>query len=357
MTPVDTSLLDKIITEANKKYGEQVIHAGDETVPVYRIPWDSLELNLATYGGAPMGRVIRLWGGPSSCKTLLALGLAKQAQQHRSERFPDGLTVAYYNTEGTYDPVFTRDVMGVDISKPAFTVVEKNIIEDVSRNLDSLLHAVHVHIIDSTTYATSIHRVDAKKESRQPGLDAQAWKDAMRTAELNMDKEENMIIVISHETIDFNTGASRAQGSKMLDFASSMTIKTRSAKKLYRTEPGGPLSETRPKQGNDELTGTHRIDGYYLEAEVVKSKVCRPFGKANMIFDLDILAFDRQFELMKAGIFLGVIEKSGSYYKIPTSDKTIHGEPKLKDRIAQDDVLVMAIYQAASKYMRESAYA
>lgn len=354
MSPVDTSLLDSIIAEANKKYGEEVIHPGDKTAPVYRIPWDSLELNLATYGGAPMGRVIRLWGGPSSCKTLLALGLAKQAQQHRSDRFPSGLTVAYYNSEGTYDPVFTRDIMGVDIKKPAFTIIEKNVIEDISRNLDSLLSAVHIHIIDSTSFAQSVHQLGKKKESRQPGLDAQAWKDALRSAEFHMDKEENMIIVISHDAVDFNTNASKAQGAKVIDFASAMTIKTRKAKNLYRTSPGGPLTDTRPKDGNDVLTGTHRIDGYFLEAEVVKSKVCRPFGKANMIFDLDSLKFDRPFELLKAGVYLGVIEKSGSYYKIPTSDKTIHGEPKMKACLTEDDALVMAIYGAAQDYYQAS---
>lgn len=355
--PVDSSLLPQIVAEAKKRYGGvEVIHSGDTTQPVYRIPWDSLELNLATYGGAPMGRMIRCWGGPSSCKTLQALLMARNAQQHRSERFPDGLTVAYYNIEGTYDPVFTRNVLGLDIAEPKFMVVEGQIIEEISRSLDALLHAINIHIIDSTSFAQSTHIADAKKESNQPGFDAKAWRRALQSAEQNMDKQENMVIYISHDTVDFHTGALKAQGGRTLDFASSMTLKHRQAKKLYR-RPDGTLGETRPKEGNDDLTGSHRVDGYELEIEVIKSKVCRPFGKARLIYDIANSSFDKSFELFKAGVFLGVIQKSGSHYSIPTSDKSIHGEPKMKARLMEDDALVMAIFSAANDYISENAYA
>lgn len=355
--PVDPSLTDSIIAAAKKRYqGLETIHAGDAMPPVYRIPWDSIELNLATYGGAPMGRMIRPWGGFSSCKTLMALGLAKQAQQHRSERFPDGLTIAYYNIEGTYDPLFTRDAMGVDISKEKFIVIEGGLIEDVSRNLDAMLAARHIHIIDSVSFAQSVHGFTAPKEGRQPGFDAIAWKNALRSAEMNMDKRENMIILIDQERVDFRTGASKPAGSKVIDHASSMSLYHRQSKKLYRL-PSGELTDTRPKLGNDDLTGSHRVDGMIVEIEVNKSKVCRPFGKAMLKYDVDEMAFDKMFELKKAGLFLGVIEQSGSYFKVPTSDKTLHGDPKLTERLAEDDVLVMKIYEEANNYYRTAAYA
>lgn len=355
MSPVDTSQLDAIIAAANKRFKDtSPIHTGDQTQPVYRIPWDSLEMNLATYGGAPMGRIIRLWGGYSSGKTLNLWGLAKQAQQHRSERFPDGLIVAYYNVEGTYDPVFTRDMMGVDIEK--LVIVEGTLIEDISTKLDALLHAAHIHIIDSVSMAQSVHSFTASKESRQPGLDAVAWKNALRSAEENMDKQENMIAIVQHAVVDFKTTALKPQGGSMANFANAMSLKHRQATKLYRTE-GGDWTDKRPQKGNDDLTGTHKVDGYEIEIEVDKSKVCRPFGKARLRLDLDTISYDKMFELKKAGLFLGVIEQSGSFFRVPTSDKSIQGQAKLEERLAQDDALVMEIYRAAGKYMTDKVYA
>lgn len=354
--PVDHTQLDTIIAAATKRMqGNQRIHSGDEIPPVYRIPFSSLELNLATFGGAPMGRMIRLWGGKSSCKSMIAWGLARMAQQHRSDRFPDGLTVCYHNIEGAYDPIYVRDKMGVDIAKPKLVVAEGAIIEDVSRNLDALLHAVNIHIIDSASFAMSVHAFEAAKESRQPGFDAIAWKNAFKTAEENMDKRENMIVVIDQVRTDFKTGAEKAAGGNVPDHHSSLSLHHRHARKLYRVN--GELQETRPKQGNDDLTGGHRIDGYEIEIEVNKSRVCRPFGKARLRFDIDELAFDQAFELKKAGLFLDVIQQSGAYYKVPTSEKSIQGEAKLKAKLAEDPFLVQMIHEAAKDYMEKAVYA
>lgn len=354
--PVDHSQLDSIIAAANKRMkAVDNVHFGNTTQPVYRIPWDSLELNMATYGGAPMGRIIRCWGGFSSGKTLNLWGLVKQAQQHRSDRFPDGLICAYYNIEGTYDPIFTRDMMGVDIDK--LVLIEGTIIEDISDKLDALLHAAHIHIIDSVSFAQSVHVFTANNESQQPGFDAKAWKNALRSAEENMDKNENMIAIVQHGAVEFKTGAQKPAGGQMANYANAMSLKHRQATKLYRGADG-KLTDTRPQKGNDDLTGTHKVDGYEIEIEVDKSKVCRPFGKARLRLDLETISYDKMFELKKAGLFLGVIEQSGSFFKIPTNNgKSIQGTAALEERLAGDAALVTEILTAADRYMKEKVYA
>lgn len=353
MSPVKVDQLDNVLATVKKRFnGAETIRAGNETPDVYRIPWDSLELNLATFGGAAMGRMIRLWGGFSSCKSLSALGLAKQAQQHRSEAFPNGLTVAYYDVEGTFHSGFARDKMGVNIDKPHFMVVEGSIIEDIVRKAEQLMGAIHIHIIDTASYAQSVHSYSKNKDSRQPGFNSQAWGDGLKALEESMDKRENMIVIIDQERVDFKTGGSKAAGGKVIDHAASQSLKFRQAKALYRNA-AGELTDTRPKEGNDELTGTHRKDGYIVEVEVVKSKVCRPFGKANMKFDVDNASFDRFFELQKAAIFLGVVEQAGSYYKVQGESKAMHGEKQFAARLAEDTGLVMQIYSAAAKYCRD----
>lgn len=353
--PVDPSLLNTIIAASTKRMnGVQNIHSGDSIPPVYRIPFDSLELNLATYGGAPMGRMMRIWGPKSSCKSMIAWGIAKNAQQHRSEKFPDGLTVCYHNCEGAYDPVYVRDVMGVDISEGKLVVSEGAIIQDVSRNLDALLHAINVHIIDSASFCQSAHKFAADKESRQPGLDAVAWGDALTAAEENMDKQENLIIIIDQARVDFKTGALKVAGGMAADHASSMTLKCVASKKLYRV--GDELVSTRPQKANDPLSGSHRVDGREIDIEVEKSRVCRPFGKAHLTFDIDKLAFDKIEQLKKAALFLGVIEQSGAFFKVPGLEKSIQGAPKLKAHLEQDWELAGTIMRAADDYIKRAGY-
>ena len=297
--------------------------------------------------------------------TMSAWGLVKMAQQHRSVFFPEGLHTTYYNVEGTYDPVFTAE-LGVDTDR--VEIVDCNIIEDLGRHLEAMFTVSHIHIIDSTSFAESSLEADANLGESRPAADARAWKQVLKRMERKMDKGDpsegrpgekgyrparpgdNMVILISHETVDFKTTAVKPVSGKTIGHASSMSLHYRQAKKLYRGEEGGKLTDTRPKTGNDPLTGGHRINGAEIEIEVNKSKVCRPFGKARRILDYDTLQFDNAFEWFKAGVFLGVIEKSGNFYKFPDSDKSINGAATAQEHLANDPSVVAAIQTACNDY-------
>lgn len=372
MSKVDPSELDAIRKAAKKRFGEQTMYKGNELPATLKIPFDSIELNLATFGGAPMGRMLHFWGGPSSGKSLCAMSIARSAQNFRNEQFPNGMTVCLYNVEGTYDSDFAAEI-GVDTD--AVEIVNCGIIEDIGRHLDVLLPAAHIHIIDSTSFAEAALYAKAKKDDSRPGADARAWKMVLKEAEQVMDKgepeevddkgkvisprrdAENMIILISHETTDFNSGARIPVASKAIGHASSMSLFFRQAKKLYRTTEGGPLSDTRPKTGNDPLTGGHRVNGVEVEIEVVKSKACKPFGKARRILDYDTITFDNTFEIFKAGIFLKVINQSGSFYKVDGADKSYQGEEKMKDALKADSSIAMKIFAAADAYCKNGGFA
>lgn len=361
MSPVDITQLDAIRAAAKKKFGEETIHNGSIMPAIYKVPFDSVELNLATFGGAAMGRMMQLWGGPSSGKTLSAWGIVKMAQQISDEFFPDGLHTTYYNVEGTYDPVFTRQ-LGVDTDR--VEIIDCNIIEDIGRHVEAMFLASHIHIIDSTSFAESELEARADLGDSRPAADARAWKQVLRHLERVMDKGEpsdgnnpgrpgdNMVILISHETVDFKTNAIKPVSGKTIGHASSMTLHYRQAKKLYRSSPGERLTDTRPQKGNDPLTGGHRINGAEIEIEVTKSKVCRPFGKARRTLDYDTLQFDNAAEMFKSGVFLGVIEKSNNHYTFPGHDKAIHGAPAAAEFLANDMATVSAILRACEEYYK-----
>jgi RecA/RadA recombinase len=117
---VDIDKLPEINALAKKKY-KKTFQAGSERPHITRIPFHSPELNIATGGGIPLGRMARIWGHESSGKSLTSLLLAKNAQnihliaqellesEHDLvkevgetilKRFPDGMTVCLYDVEG-----------------------------------------------------------------------------------------------------------------------------------------------------------------------------------------------------------------------------------------------------------------
>lgn len=347
--PVNPDSLNEILVAAARRFGDNSIRMGDQTPPVRMISWGSIEMDLATHGGAPMGRMIRPWGGYHSCKSLCAWGLTREAQVQ-------GLTVAYYNIEGQYDKDFTRDQMGVDVEK--LIVVEKSMIEEVGVKLQALLGAAHIHILDSVSMAVAKQQFEKDPSSNSPrGAKARAWGEILYDTQERMDGEENMIVLIDQIRRNQQYGHEQPAASEIFDHASSLSLHHRKVRNLYR-DSSGQLSDSRPKTTNVETLGDEiLVDGLEIGIEVNKSRVCRPFGKARLHLDLDTMQFDRAYEMAKVGQWLGVIEKNGAYYKIPTSDKAIHGIPKLKQRIQEDDSLIMQIYQAKKHYLERKVAA
>lgn len=350
--PVDPDLLPEIMAAAQKRFGGIAsIKMGDEVLPVRRISTGSIELDLATWGGFPMGRMIRPWGAKSSFKSLLTWHMIIEAQR-------EGLICAYYDSEGTYDEQFVTAI-GVDTSKLILVQEFTGIIEDLVVQIQSLLSAAHVHVVDSVGHGISRERIEtAPGQKMSRASKARAWSEYIPDLESRMDKRENMIVFIDQIRTHQTHGHEINSSSNIFDHASSMDLHTRRVASLYR-DANGEFVSKKPQKGPGEaetLGGDSLIEGVEVGIEVSKSKVCRPFGKARLRWDFDRKAFDRVFELKKVGMYLGVIEQSGAFYKIPTNDKSIQGEAKLRERIGQDDALVMAIYGAKNKFLEQHGY-
>lgn len=356
--PVDASTLSEIIAAAQKRFGGiQTMRMGDELPSYKSISWGSLELDMATWGGARMGTMVRLWGKKGSLKTTMAFHLAAQAQNYKSNDFPDGLVVAYYPVESIYDEEYVAS-LGVDTSKLVVTDKFINAIEDLVIQMQGLLTAAHIHIIDSVGFGVSRERLETTPgESMSRGSKARAWTDYLPDLKSRMDRD-NMIVFIDQVRRNQKYGQDVPSSDSISAFGHDidMDLHFMPPKALYRAADGG-LVDTRPKKSNViTLGGEILTSGLEVGIEVEKSKVCRQHGKARLVWDHDQRAFDAIEQLKKVGIFLNVIGQSGGYYTIPTSDKSIHGDPKLRARISEDDALVMAIYAAKNKYLSQNGY-
>lgn len=354
--PVDPSQLDAIMAAANKRYGGATkIDFGSSTPPIKRIPWGSLAMDMATWGGAPMGRVVRPWGGKHTAKSLACWGLARNAQQYRDDQFPDGLVVAYYNAEKQFDEVFVREKMGVDTDR--LVRIDGGIIEDITYNMQVMMDVAHIHILDSIGNCISRQEFETDPDKNVPrGSRARAWSLFVRDVVERMENTENMLIVVDQIRTNQTYGHEESSGSNIWDHNSDLDMHHRKVGNLYRLADGS-LTLSKPKETNYATIGNEVIvDGFEIGVEVNKSRVCRPFNKARMRLDLATMQWDRTFELMNVGIFLGVIIKNGAYYVIDGEKKSIHGEPKLKQRLQEDSSVAMKIFAAKNKYLEDNGY-
>lgn len=361
---VDASKLTEIIANTTKQY-KTAFHKGSDYPKVVRIPFENTELNMATGGGAPMGRMTRIWGHESSGKSLTTLLLAKNAQnihlyaqellnsqydevKERAERilelYPEGMSVILYDIEGSYDKVFAER-LGVDIDK--LLVLPEQRIEVVGETLEASLQAAHVHIIDSTAGGVSIDELKAKIAEWQRGLKARVWNKVLDRFKAAI-QPENSIIFVDQVRVDQNTGALIAPGGKKMAHESSMTIQLKGAD-LYRKANGDLVTEMPQKE--DTVSGKAETVGLEIRAFCKKNRVGRQGRRAYLHYEKDKYKFDRWYELAKAARWLKIApEEKKGWYTLPDGTKA-HGQLQLGQAIQEDQDLHAKVLDEIELYI------
>jgi len=352
MSPVLPENLDQDLAKIRDKYKDaDVIHNGDEQSPVGRIPLPSPALMRVTSGGIPLGRMTRLWGSPSSGKSLISWMIIKAAQELKSKQFPKGLETCYHNIEKQYDPVFTA-ARGVDTKR--MKVSEGDIIEEVASKLQLLLGSVHVHVLDSCSQATSQDTLAKDPADWDVALEVRVWKKSLHYIHNAMDKDENAIVYVDHVSVDFKTQRERALGGKEMEHASSMSLHFRRGEHLYYDDEGLLTTYDKMKaKGIMGIAGEREADGAVIKVIVEKSRVCRPFRVAVMRLDLNTFQFDQTYELMTGAQYFdvqgGIAHHTGlpsiaqgggqgGWYTLPSGEK-VQGEKALRLKLEQDETL------------------
>ena len=329
MSPVHPENYDEIVARINRKYGAD-IKRGNEIEHPPRISTGSLELDAAMGDGIPVGRWTRFYGGYSSTKTLRALICAREAQKL-------GFTVAYYNIEKQYDPVFAAEKIGVNTEE--LTLVEGTTVEEVGEKMEGLFGVVHLHIIDSCSIAVSEDELNADIRDWRPGINARAWGKVFRRLNERFDQGANTVILIDQVRVNFRTGGEDPAGGRILDHQSSMSVMFKKGSWLWRNDDG--LLDEKANQAKG-MSGQVEPAGMEIKIRVEKSRVCRPFRTATLRLDLDAMTFDDAFELVKAAKHYGIATSpSRGYYQIDR--KKFHGEKQLRQHIARNPELIQKI--------------
>jgi recombination protein RecA len=387
--------LDKILVAASKKFGEGTVHRASESVPINRVPFVQPKLNWATEGGPAFGRFMGMAGDPGSGKTRIALELIAMAQQlprsaevsliprivyhsaladdttlsdsHRMkhlrkaellddelswlrETFPHGANAVYYNAEMQFDKVWAKKI-GVDTDR--LTIFESTTIEEIVEMMQNLYQHIPIHVVDSTSNASSLLSQKQDVGKSLMGVDARQWKVCLRDSMTSWDRSRNMGIMIHQLSTNLRTGGMQAQSTSYMRFISRLTLMFRHGKFLYLKD--GELTPIKPVGLDDRVLDDAPAQGREVFAKVDKSTICRPFREAGMQWHYNKASFVTVDDLSAMGQHYGLIQRAGTWFKIPGEESNLgQSLPGVYARIADDEELRHRIMSRALDFTAEA---
>jgi RecA/RadA recombinase len=290
---------------AQKKWGDNVAIASTlSNTGIPRISWGNIGLDIATFGGCPRGRMVRLWGHPKSAKTGSALTLVAEWQKHCSECFERGpckcknrekAGALWVDAEGrSLDNLGWMEAHGIDMSR---LIVQRpptgeqviDMIDAALRDedsgiglivLDSIAHVVSSKELDKATEDGESMAVNAKLMN----LALRKWTSAFTTKGLNNKKQPTLILLNQiRSKVGFHT-SDTMPGGRGLDFSTSLDIKFHRKDPHYILNTGTDEEPTWVDKAAGGAPGSFKPsedaqpDYVEIEYKVTESSVC-PKGR------------------------------------------------------------------------------
>lgn len=257
--------LNRIIAQINKKAGENVIgRLGKmENVATTRIPTGVPQLDTAVGGGFPVGRMVELYGLPSSGKSLIAQLVMAQAQKMGGE-------CVYVDAEGTFDPVFAK-TLGVNTDD--LVLVQMGIGEDILDSMCELLKAEPmVMVVDSI--GAMITRDESEESVEKVFMAPKARLLSKGMPKLVALNKKTLIIFINQlrkNITMFGGGGNTTMGGMALGFYASVRAEVKRDREL--------LYEGGKKSGE--------VIGQIVQFNITKNKTSQPYKTGSFKFYFD----------------------------------------------------------------------
>jgi len=283
--------IEMAVSQIEKQFGKgSIMRLGSqEKVKVEVIPTGALSLDIALgVGGIPKGRIIEIYGPESSGKTTLAIHILTEAQKK-------GEAVAFIDAEHAFDPTYATNI-GLDIdnlyiSQPDFGEQALEILETLVRSA-----AFGVIVVDSVAALTPRAEIEGEMGDSHMGLQARLMSQALRKLTAIAGKTSTTIIFLNQLRMKIG-----------IMFGNPETTTGGNALKFYASI----RMDIRQK---DKIVKDGQVIGHSRKVKIVKNKVAPPFKEAtfNMIYPMGI---DRESSILDAASDLGVVEKSGAWFK------------------------------------------
>ena len=297
--------LKDTIADIDNHFGKgTVMRMGDrENLDIPSISTGSLGLDIALgIGGIPKGRVTEIYGPESSGKTTLTLQIIAQCQK-------EGGTCAFIDAEHALDPQYAEK-LGVNVDELLLSQPDTG--EQALEVADMLVKSksVDLVIIDSVAALVPRAEIEGEMGDHHVGLQARLMSQALRKITGNIQRSGATVVFINQIRMKIGVmfgSPETTTGGNALKFYSSVRLDIRRI---------GSVKE------GDEVTGNE------TRVKVVKNKVSPPFKQAEfqIMYGLGI---NQEGEILDFGNKLGLVEKSGAFYKL---DGESIGQGKSKAR-------------------------
>lgn len=280
------------------------------------IPTGSIALDQALgINGYPRGRLVEIYGSPSSGKTTLALHAAANVQA-------GGGTVAFIDAEHAIDPRYC-EALGVDLTQVVLSQPDTG--EQGLEVADTLVRsgAVDLLVIDSVAAMVPRAEIEGEYGDSHVGLHARLWSQAMRKIVGPLEKTNTTAILINQtrDKIGVVWGSPEVTtGGKAIPFYASVRLS---------------VSRIATEKSQDEATGNR------TRVKVQKNKLAAPYRQAEFTIEYGE-GISRPAEILDYALDFGLVGKKGAWFSFG-GENVAQGRVKAIEWLKGDQLVADAL--------------
>lgn len=323
------SELEKVIQAINKDCKYQLVNKGLRYLDVKKIPFSSLRMNYALYGGIPRGHITEFAGEENGGKTTLALDVVANAQRLFEKEYNDELErlrnsdkvsdktrvqflenagcrkVVYLDAENTLDEAWMQ-TLGIDTEKMIILSPQQESAEVLFEYILQMLGTgeVGLLVIDSLGHLVSQQAFDKTIEERTYGGISMALTLFSKKASLLCSKFGTALIGINQLRDDLTSSYKTYTTTGGRGWKHACSVRLLISKGDFIDEDNGKI----PKSRADNPAGN------LVDVAVLKTKVFKPDRRRAMFTIKYDYGIDKIADIVELGLQTDVITQKGSYF-------------------------------------------
>jgi recombination protein RecA len=326
---MENETIKEALAELRKKYGEDVVvQAQDEPIAVEAIPTGCFAIDrLLGCGGLPRGRIIELYGEPSSGKSATSLFFISQMQKA-------GKMCVFIDAEYAFNSEFASNI-GVDVKK--LFVSQPATLEEAMDTVRAFIatNSIDLIVVDSVAALVPKREVEGEEMLKDSVADqARLMNKALRILTGEVARSKSVVIFINHlkEKIGVYWGEkTTTPGGKALKFYASVRLAVAKGEKIV-----GPKEQQ---------------IGNVVYVNATKNKVGFPYRKGS--FELYYASgVNQEADTLDTAAELKVVKKEGNIYSFEESKLGV-GREKAIETLKADQELYKKIRQATEVAVKE----
>lgn len=324
---------DIALKAVTKKFNEAIKVMSDKPLIINTISTRSIGLDAALdRGGVAKGRLYEIYGPPSAGKTTLAMSIIAEAQRR-------GMNCVFVDAEHSADPRLFSS-MGVDTSK--LHVIEMYTGEDNLAAAEMLMKTGEVDLIVVDSVTSLIPKVAA---------DAELDDNTIALLARLMSKTTLRFVPIAAETDTCVIFINQTR-NKIGGYGNPETTTGGDALPFYAT--GRIRVSGVGAKANRIVDAKGKVIGHKTEFETIKNKLACPFVKSetDLIYGI---GYDMTGEIIKIATDLGVLSKSGSWYKY-SGENIGQGETGVRKFFEEQPDIALLIKEEITKLLGLDVY-